>query len=256
LRTAFVKLEARWTEFLSWLADNAHDERAGQYWTDRALELSLESGDQLMTSYVLMRKSQQAVAHGDAPRAIALATAARREPAITSVVAALAAVRLAEGHALAQDEAACRRSLDHAYDLVGHVLQDQDSPWDGDLGSHCTAAYVRAHEAHCWLRLQQPGRAITLFEQILSTWPSPYRQDEALHRSRLAQAYAAAGEAEQAVLHGTRALATTEAGSAYRVHAELMRLDRQLATTGQPLSLSLSRTGEGHQPGGDVTSLP
>jgi tetratricopeptide (TPR) repeat protein len=256
LRTAFVQLEARWTEFLSWLADNAHDEPAGQYWTDRALELSLEAGDQLMTSYVLMRKSQQAVTRGDAPRAIALATAARREPATSPVVAALAAVRQAEGHALAQDEAACRRSLDHAYDLVDPTPPDQDNPWDGDLGRHCTTAYVRAHEAHCWLRLHQPGRAIALFEQILPTWPSPYRQDEALHRSRLAQAYAASGEAEQAVLHASRALATAEAGSAYRVHAELLRLDRQLAATGQPLGLSLPRRGEGHQAAGGVTSLP
>jgi tetratricopeptide (TPR) repeat protein len=249
LRTAFVQLEARWTEFLGWLADNAHDEPAGQYWTDRALELSLEAGDQLMTGYVLMRKSQQAIVRGDAPSAIALATTAGRQPATSPAVAALAAVRQAEGHALDQDEAACRRSLDQAHDLAAHAAQDPDAPWDGDLGRHCTPAYVRAHEAHCWLRLRQPGRAISLLEQLLPTWPSPYRQDEALHRSRLAQAYAAAGEADQAVLHGSRALATTDSGSAYRVHAELLRLDRQLAATNRPRGLDLPRTPGGHQPG-------
>ncbi len=70
LRTAFVQVEARWSEFLSWLADNAGDNAAGQYWADRAVELALEAGDHPMTSYVLMRKSQQAVAQGDAARAI------------------------------------------------------------------------------------------------------------------------------------------------------------------------------------------
>jgi tetratricopeptide (TPR) repeat protein len=234
LRTAFVQVEARWSEFLSWLADNAGDNAAGQYWADRAIELALEAGDRPMTSYVLMRKSQQAIAGGDAARAIALATAAEGEPQVPRIVRALAAVRQAEGHALDQDEASCRHALDRAYDLVQYAPEDGTSPWEGDLGRHGTPSYVRAHEAHCWLRLEQPTRAIAVFEETLAGWPSSYRQDEALHRGRLAQAYAASGDAEQAVIEGDRALAATEAGTAYRVQAELTRLDRQLAATRQP----------------------
>ncbi len=234
LRTAFVQVEARWSEFLSWLADNAGDNAAGQYWADRAVELALEAGDHPMTSYVLMRKSQQAVAQGDAARAIALAAAAEREPQIPPVVRALAAVRQAEGHALDQDEASCRHALDRAYELVQYAPDGGTSPWEGDLGRHGTTSYVRAHEAHCWLRLEQPTRAIAVFEETLAGWPSSYRQDEALHRGRLAQAYAASGDAEQAAVEGDRVLAATEAGTAYRVQAELTRLDRQLAATRQP----------------------
>jgi tetratricopeptide (TPR) repeat protein len=234
LRTAFVQVEARWSEFLSWLADNAGDGAAGQYWADRAIELALEAGDHPMTSYVLMRKSQQAVAAGDAARAIALAAAAEREPQVPPAVRALVAVRQAEGHALRQDEAACRHALERAHDLVQHAPTGGTSPWEGDLGRHATPAYVRAHEAHCWLRLEQPTRAVSLFEETLAGWPTSYRQDEALHRGRLAQAYAVLGDAQQAVIQADRALAATATGIASRVQAELTRLDHQLAATRQP----------------------
>jgi hypothetical protein len=242
LRTAFVRIEARWAEFLSWLADNDSDEAAGQYWADRALEQSLETDDRGLVSYVLMRKSQQAVARGDGPRAVALATAAAREPAATPTVRALAAVRRAEGHALARDEAACHQAIDQARELVGDTEGTPADPWDSGLGGHCTPAYVRVHEAHCWLRLGQPARAVTIYEDTLTTWPSSYRQDEALHRSRLAQAYAATGEAAQAARQGARALVATEAGAAYRVRLELRQLEHQLAAATEPAALDFRRS--------------
>ena len=45
---------------------------------------------------------------------------------------------------------------------------------------------------------------------------------------------AALPPADSATLLRVRALAATEAGTAYRVQAELTRLDRQLAATRQP----------------------
>lgn len=64
------------------------------------MEWAQETDDDLMTSYVLFRKSNQATAHRNPQQAVSLARVSQRVPGVTAKVRALAAQQEAQGHAL------------------------------------------------------------------------------------------------------------------------------------------------------------
>lgn len=115
------------------------------------MTISQESGDRLMSSYILMRQSQRASERGDAQRTVALAQAAQRPGTLTPAVHALAAVREAQGHALANNAAGCQSKLDEAHRLLDDAGDETaEEPFDA-LGAHyATHAYITVHEAQCW----------------------------------------------------------------------------------------------------------
>uniref|UniRef100_UPI001BD07271 helix-turn-helix domain-containing protein n=1 Tax=Rhizomonospora bruguierae TaxID=1581705 RepID=UPI001BD07271 len=110
-RRRLLVTEARWTEFLSWVAANGRTPARAHPLLTRAHKLAVEAEAQPLAAYMLMRQSQQALDDGDATRAVGLARQARQLCPLPSRTLALCLVREAEGHALADEADACRDSI-------------------------------------------------------------------------------------------------------------------------------------------------
>jgi transcriptional regulator with XRE-family HTH domain len=225
-RGRLLQVGARYAEFASWLNQDSGNVRAAMHWADRAMEWAQEVGNPHMVSYVLVRKSDQAAATRDAPRAIGLAQSAlqygRR---LTSRGRAVALQQPAVGHALAGDEVACQRALDTAAQLAERSQQDQEE----GPGRYCTPAYVEIQRAATWIDLGRPERAINLFDDSLATLPSVHRRDRGVYLARLASAYALSGSPDISVRKGWEALTVAQATGSRRITTELSQLGSRLA---------------------------
>ncbi len=232
LRTGLLAVEARWAEFASWTADNIGDHQAASFWLERALGLARQAAHAPMTAYVVMRQAQQAADRHDGARAAALATTAAATAALSDRDRALCAIRQAQGHALQGDRHACSTTIKTAYRLIARAGASGPADDDPDtIGAHCSLPYVRAHEAYCALRLGRAPDAVRILEDVLGSWPQDLRQDEALARAWLAQAYLTAHRLAEAGAEAGRALALTTTTFSARTVRILAQLDARLAAT-------------------------
>ncbi|MDX6239882.1 MAG: hypothetical protein QOG10_4697, partial [Kribbellaceae bacterium] len=161
-RPQVVRLAAQYAESASWLYEDSGGEAEARHWSGRALEWAIEADDPLMTSWVLFRRSQQAVPGGNAAQVLGLAGAARRAaPDLLPPMRAALDQQEAQGLALDGDETAAHRKLDDA-----HAWAATDAAGDARTGhgSFCTASYIEVQRAGCWLTLGKPDRAISLYE--------------------------------------------------------------------------------------------
>jgi len=230
LHTELLRVEVRWMEFAGWLSDDAGARQAGDYWLDRAMAISQEAGDCLMTSYVLIRQSQRASERDDGQRTLALAQAAQRPRTLTAAVRALGAVLEAQGLALSGDAAPCQRKLDEAHQLLGDDPGQRADDLFATLGAHyMTHAYVDVHEAQCWTSLHRHDKAAATWSRTLASWPAALHRDAGLHRARLACACVAGGEPDRAAHEGIAALEIARSTKSARIMLELARLDHGLA---------------------------
>lgn len=203
-RPQVVRLAAQYAESASWLYEDSGGLAEARHWSGRALEWAIEADDSLMTSWVLFRRSQQAVPGGNAAQVLGLAGAARRAaPDLPPPMRAALDQQEAQGFALDGDESAALRKLDDA-----HTWAAADAAGDARTGhgSFCTATYIEVQRAGCWLTLGRPDRAISLYETTLPGLPHVYRRDRGVALGRLASAYAASGEPEPAATIATEAL--------------------------------------------------
>jgi transcriptional regulator with XRE-family HTH domain len=229
VRTDLEKVEARWADYASWLCDDTGDSEGADYWLDRAAALAEDAGERPMVSFVLAHQSRLACDRRDTRRAITLAESAQQMRGITRPVRALAALREARARAQAGDVRGCQLSLRDAYELVEGAQPPGSDVFENLAFTSTTHAYVHLYEADCWLRLQQPDRAVALFEQTLKQLPDTRRRDRGLHGARLAVACAAAGAHDRAAAEGSRAVEIAKTTRSERTLRELRRLDRELA---------------------------
>jgi hypothetical protein len=80
MRTALLRMEARWTEFAAFLWNDAGDLRRRDAYTERALRLAQEADDPDVVALARMRQGQWAVQELDGRRAVEFAEAALRVP--------------------------------------------------------------------------------------------------------------------------------------------------------------------------------
>ena len=213
LRRRVLQLGAKYAESAAWLHEDSGDMKGARYWTGRSTEWALEAGDRLMMSWVLFRRGEHAAADGDAAAVAGLAAAARREgKELPGPMLAAILQQEARAHALDGDEAACQAALDQAQGQAA-------SPYDpGDAsnghGSFCTPAYVDMQRGRCWLLLGQAAKARAALDSAIRSLPQVYRRDRGVALSALATAFAAIGEADEAAITATQALAVArDAGS-------------------------------------------
>jgi tetratricopeptide (TPR) repeat protein len=186
------------------------------------MEWAHEAGDKRMLAWSVFRRAQQAATSRDAAQVIGLAQAARRdEPELAPAMRAAIRVQEAYGHALDGNESASQDLLDAAYtwaasDTVGDAR--------GGHGSYCTPTYIELQRAGCWLTLGQPEKAIRLYEKSLPTLPVVYQRDRAAALSRLAVAYVAAGQPEQAATTAAAALPVARGAGSNRIVDEIKYL--------------------------------
>lgn len=204
-RQRVLRLAARYAESAAWLHEDSGDLPAAQYWTGRAMEWALEGGDRLMVAWTLFRRSQQAMASGNAAQIGGLAAAARRE-ADGIGGPAMAAILQQEAHAHALDgaEGDCHRALDRAHVLAASA----DDPGDASSGhgSFCTPAYLEMQRGVCWLTLGRPAQAVAALEAAIESLPAVYRRDRGVALSRQAAGFAALGEPARAAATALKAV--------------------------------------------------
>ena len=233
VRTELFAVRAKYAEFAGWLYQDAGNARAADYWSDRALEWATVADDHFLTSYVLMRKSNQASGVGDAVRTLDLAHAALHKPdRLTPRVRALALRQEAHGYALAGDATACARALEAAVEQA--ALDEDHGDQERIETGYCTPAYVEMEAADCWMTLGRPDKAIAIFENGLAAWPSDYQRDRGVHLARLAVAHAANREPEQACAVAREALTIAVSTGSGRATTELRRAVGRLARCDLP----------------------
>jgi tetratricopeptide (TPR) repeat protein len=224
-RDPVLRLAARYAESAAWLYEDSGDLARSRQWTDRAMAWAYEADDHVMVAWAMFRRSQQAADGGRGDEVVGLARAARRrEHRLPEPMRAAIRVHEAYGHAVNGEPTATHQLLDQA-----HIWAAQDTAGDARTGhgSYCTSGYIELHRASCLLALGQPGRAVQLFERALPTLPVVYQRDRAAALSRMAAAFAAVGQPEQAAATAASALSTARTAGSRRVEAQI----RQVAHT-------------------------
>jgi transcriptional regulator with XRE-family HTH domain len=230
-RREVVRLGAQYAESASWLFEDSGDIATARHWNNRAMEWAHEADDYLMLSWSLFRRSQQAVASRNAVQVISLAqAAARTEHELLPAMRAAIAQQEARGHAMDGDERTAQSKLDEAHEWAA---TDTIGDARGGHGSFCTTSYIELQRADCWLTLGNPDRAIHLYETTMPLLPTVYRRDRGKALGRLASAYVAIDEPEQAARVASEALDIAESVGSARTLAEIHAVGKQLTSDRQ-----------------------
>jgi tetratricopeptide (TPR) repeat protein len=220
VRADLFALRTRYAEFAGWLHQDSGHWSAAVWWTERALSSAQETHDQLMASYVLVKKSQQAESEGDVRLALTYARAAQSTDSLTATVRAVALQQEANGLAMQGEADDCRRKLDQALELSMRASEaDEEGP-----ARYCIPGFVEIARANCLLKMGRPRQAIDIFERELATLPRHHYRDRGVYLGQLALAHAMDGEAVPAVARGRQAHEVARATRSYRIVRELRKL--------------------------------
>jgi transcriptional regulator with XRE-family HTH domain len=224
-RSAALLLAGRFAEYTGWLAQEAGDDRGALWWTDRAVEFAAASGDRDLTAYALVRRGLIAMYRYDASETVAVAERAQAARC-SARIGGLAALREAQGHALAGAYDRCRRALDRAATLLDST--DATPPGQPVLGTTTVADPVAMVTGWCLYDLGRPRRAVELLRSELASVPDFAYRTRARIGVRYALALLAAGELEYGcVVVGGILDVLTQADSA-TTRVDLRRLAQEL----------------------------
>ena len=189
-------LASRTAEFAGWMAQEAGDVEAAEWWTGKAVEAATAAGDDYMASYALVRRALISLYRGDAATTVALARQAQARPDIPARILGLAAQREAQGHALAGDYDACL----HALDRAGRLLRDgrTDQPDGPVIGTSHVSDPVAIVTGWCLYDLGRPVAATEVLDREIERIPVAATRAKTRFGARRALAHAAAGELEHA----------------------------------------------------------
>lgn len=240
--------QARWYEFTSWAADNALDTSTASSWLADALSLAEQAGNGRLSSYILMRRAQQAAEQNRASDAADLAIKARREfGSMPPRTRALSFVREAHAHALLGDARAASLAINDAH----HAIDQSTAMAPDGLDSHCTNLYVAGYDGYCQLLLGAASQAVALLEDVINLWPHDMRQDEVMWRTWLAAAYASSGRLPEAGHAAIEALNLAAITGSARANTALQQLSSELvgsahvAEVRQFRTMLITTTGDG-----------
>lgn len=225
-RIEVTRLCAKYAESAAWLYEDTDNMTQARSWTSQAMEWAYEGNDERMLAWTIFRRAQQAAAIPDAAQTIGLARAARRnEENLATPTRAAIRVQEAYGHALDCNDQAAQRLLDEA-----HTWAAGDSVGDAreGHGSYCTPGYIEIQRATCLLATGQPKKAISLYENNLRTLPTVYQRNRAATLARLAVAYAADSQPEQAASTAHAALPTARSAGSKRIVGEIKNVGTEL----------------------------
>jgi tetratricopeptide (TPR) repeat protein len=215
-----LALRTRYAEFAGWLHQDSGQWPAAVWWTERALKSARDTGDTLMTAYLLIRKSVQAAEEGSPGLAMGFARAAQTGSSLTPKVRAVALQQEAQGLALIGRVDACQRKLDEALELSAQESErDHDGP-----ARYCIPAFVQIWRATCLMAMGKSREAIDIFEKELALLPSGHYRDRGVYLGRLAVAYAAEGTPEASIVPGGQARDVAKATGSDRITRELKKL--------------------------------
>ncbi|WP_317793751.1 helix-turn-helix transcriptional regulator [Actinoplanes sichuanensis] len=141
-----LHLAARLAEYAGWMSQETGDGRAARWWTRACSDLAREIGDDNLVAYTNVRRALLSLYDDDPLTTIAAAGSLRGRHGVTTRVRWLAAMREAQGHALAGDRDGCRRTLDEARTLHDRIGDDEPVR---PLGTTSTLDVTAAVEGWC-----------------------------------------------------------------------------------------------------------
>jgi tetratricopeptide (TPR) repeat protein len=224
LRRQLLDVTALYGEFCGWLYQEVGDLRGAVEWTERALQQAQAADDRELVAYIHIRMGQFAEVDGDGDRVVGLARAAQREPEISLEVRALALQQEARGHAIAGNASACLSTFDEA----ATVTRQLRSRWTDEyrIGYYFTEEHLAVQQAAGLLELGQVREAIASYQANLAGRETLCLWEQGVHGAKLARAFAAQGDAEQAARLGFEALAVGRSTGSALVTDELRKLTR------------------------------
>jgi transcriptional regulator with XRE-family HTH domain len=189
-----LTLAARYAEYVGWMCQEAGNDEAAMWWTDRAVKLAAAGGDRELASYALVRRALMALYRNDAAETVQLSRSAQLGSVLPRI-RGLAAQREAQGHALTGDRDACLRCLDTARGLIASAPSDPTAPM---LGSTNLADPVAMITGWCLYDLGRPEEAGEILDREIARLPPNALRSRTRYGIRRAMAHAAAGEIEHA----------------------------------------------------------
>jgi transcriptional regulator with XRE-family HTH domain len=227
-RAKALQLASRFAEFTGWIAQEAGNDDAALWWTDHALQLAAAGGDHELAAYVLVRRGLVAMYQSDARQTVALAKRAQAA-GCSPRTRGLAALREAQGHALAGSYRDCRHSLDRAAIVLEAATVDQDRPI---LGTTNTADPVAMVTGWCMYDLGRPRQAAEILDREFSSVPRHGHRSLARIGARYALALVASGEVDHGCVVADNTLDALTLTDSATVRTDLRRLSHELRRWG------------------------
>jgi hypothetical protein len=225
-RVELLRFACQFMEFGGWVFQDAADLTCAMQWTNRALDYALELGDQRVIAYTLMRKAMIATEGGNPALGLGIASSAleRKEALTPRLRAVILRQRSYSNAALGEVIATARDSEEAVIEAVTGETQGEE-----DRAPYCTPNYAAMEAGASWVLLGHPKTAIPILEKSRSEWADHTQvRDYALCVSRLAMAYAAAGDAGQACATADEVVALAQGLGSRRVVSQLGLLYRRL----------------------------
>ncbi|MER7926202.1 hypothetical protein ABTY96_24165 [Streptomyces sp. NPDC096057] len=231
-REATLRLAARYAEYTGWMTQEAGDEKASLWWTDRAVALADAGGDTEFAAYTLVRRADAALYRMDGRVTVEYARLAEKRSR-SARIRGLAAQRRAQGHALLGEDAACFRALDRAAELMTRESRAEEADpsaasTEPVIGSMHLAGLADFVAGWCLHDLGRTAEAVGRLEGSLDAVPIRARRARARYAARLALALAEAGELKGACSVVEAVTSSVSVVDSATIRADLQRLSRRL----------------------------
>ncbi len=229
-RSRVLVFATEFVEFCGWLFQDVGDFTCATKWTNRALDYALELGDPRVTAYVLMRKSNIATESGDPDHGLTLANAAlATAPQLTPRLRAVILRQRLHAHALLPHTDS-RHRFQQDVELALAEVNDSLSQEEPDRAGYCTPAYIEMEIGASLLRAGRAHDALPVLQAHHSRGLDPMQaRDRVLGLARLATAYAALGERDQACQVTVEAVQAVDTIRSWRVGTQLNTLEASLS---------------------------
>jgi transcriptional regulator with XRE-family HTH domain len=218
---------ARFAELAGWMAQEAADDEGADRWTLAAARLAGRGGDRDMDSYLWERRALVTLYRADGRETVRLAQRGAAARSASARVRGLARRREAQGHAIAGDADACRRSLDLAAELIarGPAPYPHGHSWGpNSIGDSCDLV-----EASCLVDLGRHDAAAEMFGlHPVDCVPAEALRTRARFAAQAAMAYCGAGEIGLACTAVENLLPDAVRVDSATIRADLRRLLRLL----------------------------
>jgi transcriptional regulator with XRE-family HTH domain len=221
-RTEALDFACRFMEFCGWIHQDAGDLACAMFWTDRALDYAMELDDQRTIAYTLMRKSAIATEAGHPAQGLGICNVALSDanvltPRLRSVILRQRALA---NSALRETVDASRDADNALEEAIAGVSQGEP-----DSAAYCSPMYVAMESGQSMVTSGQARKALPVLVKSRSEWSDRGQvRDYTLCVSRLATAYAAADEPEQACETAEEAITLAYGIGSRRVIGQLDRL--------------------------------
>ncbi|MGH3809824.1 MAG: hypothetical protein ACRDRU_25030 [Pseudonocardiaceae bacterium] len=227
-RTRLLYVGARYAEFAGWVYQDAGALDSAMQMSSTALDFAHEAGDEMLISYILMRRSSIAT---DAKRpglALKLADAALGNmPRLPPRYCAVALRQRAHVFAQLGQPDDCASTLELAFTFAERGVDSEK-----DLARYCTPEYVEMEAAQCWIDLGQADKAIGTLQHSLAGWKPEFRRDLGLCLARLAVAHVSSGQIENGLIVAGRSLEIACDTKSSRTGEQLARIPGILIARG------------------------